>query len=48
MNKTLVKIYQGKAVYLTGDNKIIVENIPLESKKILDFYKKIPVNDFIA
>ena len=31
-----------------GDNKIIVENIPLESREILDFYKKIPVNDFIA
>lgn len=25
---------------------IIVENIPLESQKILDFYKKIPVNEF--
>ena len=44
MNKTLIKIYQGKAVYLIGD-AIIVENIPLESGKILDFYKKIPVND---
>lgn len=47
MQKTLIKIYQGKAVYLVGD-AIIVENIPLESQKILDFYKKIPVNDFIA
>ena len=48
MNKTLIKIYQGKAVYLMGDNKIIVENIPLESREILEYYKKIPVNDFIA
>jgi len=47
MNKTLIKIYQGKAVYLMGD-AIIVENIPLESREILDFYKKIPANDFIA
>lgn len=46
-DKTLIKIYQGKAVYLMGD-AIIVENIPLESREILDFYKKIPVNDFIA
>ena len=48
MKKTLIKIYQGKAVYLMGDNNIIVENIPLESREILDFYKKIPANDFIA
>lgn len=46
-DKTLIKIYRGKAVYLMGD-AIIVENIPLESREILDFYKKIPVNDFIA
>ena len=47
MQKTLIKIYQGKAVYLMGD-AIIVENIPLESREILEYYKKIPVNDFIA
>lgn len=47
MNKTLIKIYQGKAVYLVGD-AIIVEKIPLGSREILEYYKKIPVNDFIA
>ena len=27
---------------------IIVENIPLESREILEYYKKTPANDFIA
>lgn len=42
----VVKIYNNKAVYLTKTNRIVVENIPPETAKMLDFYKKIPANDF--
>jgi len=39
--KKLVKIYRDKAVYLINNDTIIVENIPLETAEILDFYKNI-------
>lgn len=45
MEKTLVKIYRNKAVYITKTNRFLIENIPLESAEILDFYKKIAIND---
>lgn len=44
--KKLIKIYNNKAVYITKTNRFIVENIPPETAKILEFYKKIPANDF--
>ena len=46
MEKTLVKIYRNKAVFLEKPNRFVIENIPLETAKILDFYKKLPANDF--
>ena len=42
--KQLIKLYQNKAVYLVNNNTIIVENIPLESAEILDFYNKLKNN----
>ena len=41
MSKKLVKIYRDNAVFLIDNCKIEVEKIPLESLKILEFYKKI-------
>ena len=46
MEKTLVKIYDNKAVYITKTNRFLIETIPPETAKILDFYKKLPANDF--
>lgn len=46
--KKLIKLYQDKAVFLTDNNTIIVEKISADALKILEYYKKIPVNDFIA
>lgn len=40
----LVKIYQKQAVYLDND-KIIVETIPTDTIRILNYYKKITIND---
>ena len=42
----LVKIYSNKAVYLTKTNRLVVEIIPPETAEILEYYKKIPVNNF--
>lgn len=44
--KKLIKIYNNKAVYITKTNRFIVETIPPETAEILEFYKKIPKNDF--
>jgi hypothetical protein len=46
--KKLIKLYQNKAVFLTDNNTIVVGKISADALKILDYYKKIPVNDFIA
>ena len=46
--KKLIKLYQDKAVFLTDNNTIIVEKISGNALKVLEYYKKIPVNDFIA
>lgn len=46
MQKTLVKIYDNKAVFLSKTNRLTVENISPDALKVLDFYKKIPVNKF--
>lgn len=46
--KQLIKLYQNKAVYLVNNDTIVVENIPLESAEILDFYNKLKNNYICA
>lgn len=44
----LVKITDTRAIYCTESGEILAELITPDALKILDFYKKTPVNDFIA
>lgn len=44
----LIKITDKRAIFCTESGEILAELITPEAWEILDFYNKIPVNDFIA